>query len=515
MQIVLQDLQTLNLEHSTSGRVSPSEGGLPDPLIWDESSNISRAATEADRVLEDVGGGVSEETAKMLAYALNNVEVLNSTNSLASDASKHFDPTAQKLRKEVNSTPKNSNLPSSHLRSLEYQSPHPTLMIDEHQPASSPPHYSPNPSQSLANRKRLNPSIPGQSPLSQERWHHERVKYGVSTATGESFLSPSRSPTKSRVSTSHGATKRGGALTHRKSTPSLPETRNPFRENEERQEPPAPLVGNHEASSCEEIWINNYASDVQRYSSVSLWADLAIAEAATLVDSQTLPANALAAMSAQLLVDMEPKFTPRHGQAVHDAVDDVLNSVFVLTDKDGKPTCEAAKAILERNVVVPRSEQVPHDGIPELDDVGLDQNELVLKHSVFSLGLQGSKKKLQLFMECPTYYDQVRYLWSNLKKEIVVRPPCHRKMQAMRAERQMETRMIKRACDHWAQGIIEVMFSAWKFEVSMSHAREKRGKYMLMMMQLKIGDVFKVWKDYTKENRTFREVRGARSEATS
>lgn len=40
----------------------------------------------------------------------------------------------------------------------------------------------------------------------------------------------------------------------------------------------------------------------------------------------------------------------------------------------------------------------------------------------------------------------------------------------------------------------------------MAHAREKRGKYMLMMMQLKIGDVFKVWKKYTKENKRYSEI---------
>ena len=50
------------------------------------------------------------------------------------------------------------------------------------------------------------------------------------------------------------------------------------------------------------------------------------------------------------------------------------------------------------------------------------------------------------------------------------------------------------------------MFSAWKLDVSMAHAREKRGKYMLMMMQLKIGDVFKVWKKYTKENKRYSEI---------
>jgi hypothetical protein len=493
-------------------------------------SSIARAATEADDVMDDIGNGLSEETAKMLAFALNKVEILNSTSSLAADTSKHFDPDFQKKLKAANSTnntPKHTTSSPSQLQFAESSPPNaandlpPTLEDVPYgsyeDSASSPPLYSPTPSQSVSNRNKLMMSLPGQgSKTERERWRNERVRYGASVTTSNmdeaTFLPPpSRSMTKSRASSSRGASIRGGTLTHKKSTASLPnEGPSPFPDHVTGSENDdmGPLVP-HEASSCEEMWVQNYATDVQRYSSVSLWAELKMAETEALVDSQTLPANALAAMSAQLLVDTEHKFTDRNGGAIHDVVDDVLNSVFMLTDSDGKPTCEAARTILERNVVVPRSEQVSLEGFtPEIDDGSVfgGHEDLVMKHQVFELGLEGSKKKLQLFMDCPTYYDQMRYLWSNLKKEIVVRPPCHRKMQAMRAERRMETRMIERACDHWAKGVVEVMFSAWKFEVSIAHEREKKGKYMFMMMQIKISDIFKVWKDYTKENRTFREM---------
>ena len=393
-------------------------GPKPPSLMWDDDSNIGKAATEANEIMTDQV--LSPETARMLAGALEKVEAYNSTQSLA---------TAR--------TP--SRLSSGTNRHL---SAHPSL----------PDFYS--------------PIKKGRGQSSQ------RARTASASMMLQSLTRPSSTVASIRQEVA-GAPDRATM------------TSAPLMMQEEEESARGPHIA-HDASPCEEIWIQNYASDAKRYTSISVWADTALAEAQALVQSQTLPANALAAMSAQLLVDMEQKFSQVHGEAIHDVVDEVLGSVFILKDDEGNPTSLAAEKILERNSLVPFGQAIIEDNtgeyvyaingsaLGESTKRGSNNNNNnnnnnnvsnnndnnnrrhcsgdVLKHSIFGEGLSASKKKLALFMEVPTYFDQMRYLWSNLKKEIVVRPPCFRKMQAMRAERQMEARALERACDHWAKG---------------------------------------------------------------
>lgn len=277
--------------------------------------------------------------------------------------------------------------------------------------------------------------------------------------------------------------------------------------------------------SCEELWRSRYALDLPRYSSFSLWAETALAEAGELVKSRTLPSHVLTGMAAQMLIEMEGKLRDMYGPEASDVFDTVLNSVYRLRGPDGNPTCESARKVIERNVWVssgeeehgeleegggfspiqreePREQRLPRIASPGPpgSPVG-GSSPQVRKHAAFGAppNPAGYKARLGVFMQVPTYYDEIRFLWGNLKKEIVVRPPCHRKMQAMRAERVSETRAIDRACTFWNRGKMMCMFQAWKQDASMEADREKRGKFMMMMVQLKVGDVFKAWLKVHKE----------------
>ncbi|GMI09227.1 hypothetical protein TrVE_jg1230 [Triparma verrucosa] len=483
MPEVLRDLELLDAER----RSLMGENDTKAPsLIWDESSLISRSATETDDVLESKD--LSQETAKMLAYALDKVEKYTSTSSLANDSSKHYHK-PNESEKAVT-----MNLPSTAGSSRSLKTPV----------------RSPSQTRSYLS---LTKSLPGGSPTESERWNITRTRNSsqdmmamASRASRADSASPIIGRTISRQGSVKLSVKPGTDMDTGNAKISPEKDRDVAPETSDALEAAmsSGFVVSHEVASCEEIWVQSYGSDLNKYTSISLWADTVHAEARTLVDSRTLPASALAAMSAQLLVDIEHKLVSVHGPVVHDVVDEVLSSVFILSDADGNPTCEAARKILERNLWVPgRTDMTEEDAIREENNQG--DGQLTMKHPVFAEGGLGVRKRLELFMSCPTFYDQMRYLWGNLKKEIVVRPPCHRKMQSMRAERLMETRLITRACDRWAKGIIVVCFDAWRLEVSIGREREKKGKYMMMMMSLSVKDVFKVWKKWAKENKRFGE----------
>jgi len=248
-------------------------------------------------------------------------------------------------------------------------------------------------------------------------------------------------------------------------------------------------------NTCEELWIYNYANDKHKYHSESLWAETTLAETQILVKTNTLPANSIASMSTQMVLDMEPRFHAMFGPIIHKMLDDVMNSIFILRDEHGFPSCEAAALIMDRNDVFSNSGQK------------------------WLTGVEGSKQKLEQLMKCPTYFDQCRYFWGLLKKEIVIRPHCFKKMEQMRKEKLMETRMIHRTCNHWARGVMFVIFGAWKGELEVSEGfavaqrnvfsnpttqmgnkRHLLGKYLMGMMTINVKKIFAAWKKYHKES---------------
>jgi len=244
-------------------------------------------------------------------------------------------------------------------------------------------------------------------------------------------------------------------------------------------------------NTCEEIWIYNYANDKHKYHSESLWAQTTLAESLILVKTNTLPANAIASMCAQMLLDMEDKFASIFGPVVHKMCDDVLNSIFILRNEEGYPSCDAASQIIERNDVFARQGGGNANGMGACLE-----------------GVEGSKRKLELFMKCPTYFDQCRYLWGLLKQEIVIRPHCFKKMEQMRKEKLMEGRMIHRSCNHWARGIKFVIFQAWKKELVLDSNRHLLGKYLMAFMQVTAKDVFFAWKKSHKERMRTKKMMG-------
>ena len=297
-------------------------------LSLSQSSLISRSATETDDVLENKE--LSTETAKMLAFALDKVEKYTSTTSLANDYSKHY----HKSGEEEDGFPARTSVTFERAGSG-YARQNSTARTPEQARAMV----------------KLTKSLPGRTPTEAERWDISRVRtasdlHKPSTATS---ASPILGRTLSRQGSMKLSMKPGSPVNFPSPGPEQRGLHSPQREKDEADvEPPTSnFVEVHEASSCEEMWMQSYGSDMHKYSSVSLWADTAHAEASTLVDSQTLPASALAAMSAQLLVDMEHRLVSTHGPIVHDVIDEVLSAVFILNDSEGKPTCDAAKKVRE------------------------------------------------------------------------------------------------------------------------------------------------------------------------
>jgi len=239
-------------------------------------------------------------------------------------------------------------------------------------------------------------------------------------------------------------------------------------------------------NTCEEVWISNYANDMHKYHSESLWAETTMRETEILVQTNTLPSNCVASMAGQMLLDFERKFGGVEGKDLTSRmVDEVLNSIFILRNENGQPSCAAARQIMERNYVIPGGEG---GGGQWLE------------------GMEGTQQKLSLLMRCPTYFDQCRYLWSMLKQEIVIRPHCFRKMEQMRKEKLMEGRMINRSCNHWARGLKYVVFNAWKKESNMDNNRHLLGKYLLAFMDIKLKDVWAAWKRYHKEHMRHKQM---------
>lgn len=148
MPAVLRDLELLDSER----RSLMNENDTKAPsLIWDESSLISRSATETDDVLESKD--LSSETAKMLAYALDKVEKYTSTASLANDDTKHY-----------------------HRADSTQSQPNPVVVMPSTAGSTRSlrtPSRSPQQTHSYLN---LAKSLPGGSPVGSERWDITRTR---------------------------------------------------------------------------------------------------------------------------------------------------------------------------------------------------------------------------------------------------------------------------------------------------------------------------------------------------
>ena len=228
-------------------------------------------------------------------------------------------------------------------------------------------------------------------------------------------------------------------------------------------------------NSSERRWVQTYGDDRGTFFSFAKWAQTKLTEASQLCDNGALPKNLLASLAAQLSIESLPRLESISQQAGM-ALDGVLRSAFILTHNDA-PTCSAAATLLSR---------------PD--------------HEIFSVeGAAGFQLRLNLFLACPTYHDHVRWLWAKLKRELALRPGLEVRISARSRERVAEARAMESACDRWANMKTYAIFYYWLAESKMDNRRHLLGKFMFYMLEIKPKEVFRVWKDWYRDEKRTRE----------
>jgi len=241
-------------------------------------------------------------------------------------------------------------------------------------------------------------------------------------------------------------------------------------------------------NSSERQWINKYAEDRNTFVSFARWAQITLTEAIQLTECGALPKNIIAALSAQLALETQPRLC-NISFYIPKVLTNIFRSVFILTH-EGVPTCSAAAQILERE-----------EGIHEIFEVD---------------GVFGLRQRLALFNSCPTYHDHVRWLWAKLKHELALRPALEVRIAARAKERQQEARAMEAACDRWAKMKIAAVFFEWVGEVELERKRHLLGKYFFFMTGIKQKDVYVAWKNWYRNEKADREktkYRNAKEEA--
>ncbi|GMH72480.1 hypothetical protein TrRE_jg7224 [Triparma retinervis] len=189
-------------------------------------------------------------------------------------------------------------------------------------------------------------------------------------------------------------------------------------------------------------WVHTYFDDKFDYNSLSIRTDMKIREAAHLSKRGLHPQHAVACLSAMHLCEELERMT-RIAPGIRKAVENVLRATFM----------------------VPSFRTTP---LPTLDQL----------------------------LKLPTYFDAANEHYSKLKRELGVRPVLMAKLEKLQNERELEARVLNRACDKWANHILRNIIYRWKSEIEMNDKRMLMGKYLLAMTYLKPSTVFKKWKDW-------------------
>ena len=241
-------------------------------------------------------------------------------------------------------------------------------------------------------------------------------------------------------------------------------------------------------NSSEKKWVASYGDDRGTFVSFAKWAQIKLTEAIQLASCGALPKNLVAALCAQLAFESLPRYQGI-SPYVSTVIDFIFRSCFILSH-DGKPTCSAASTILERG----RS-----------------------GHEIFLIeGVNGFRQRLNLFLACPTYHDHVRWLWAKLKHELALRPALEIRIAARAKEREMEARAMEAACDRWARMKTYAVFYNWVAETEMDKKRHLLGKYMFYLAEIKPKEVFRLWRNWYRDEKRQRErlkYRNAKEEA--
>jgi hypothetical protein len=78
-------------------------------------------------------------------------------------------------------------------------------------------------------------------------------------------------------------------------------------------------------------------------------------------------------------------------------------------------------------------------------------------------------------LSLPTYRDSANHYYNLLKHELKLRPRLLEQLKKLQNERELEARVLNRACDKWAQHIVRNIFGRWATECAMN---DKRAMYV-------------------------------------
>jgi len=347
LPIVLRDLASLD-----AGRVSPT-ADKPEPLIWTETSLISQSAMSSTALTTAVTADLlSPETANMLSYALHKIDIADATRALIVDAETPLDRqhAGKKTRRQDHSF-----LPATTVTTNPDGTVNPSWAPAAPSISRRMAGIPVNPENQTAKLKK---GMPGNT-YATKLWDYgnARVDGGAIDTEVVLRLDAKNSATEQVMAERRAGLKKFVKVVEEKGSPVRP------REFEEQEEEGGNTTTIQrlmpcESFSCEELFLSNYATDLGRYSSFSVWASTALAEVGALIGSKTLPHCVLVGMCGHMLVEMEPVLVRSYGEKVKTVIDNVLGSVYKLRDGEGKVSCGNARKILERNDEEEKSSEV-------------------------------------------------------------------------------------------------------------------------------------------------------------
>ena len=262
--------------------------------------------------------------------------------------------------------------------------------------------------------------------------------------------------------------------------------------------PESALVSACVRTPADARWIASYCADAEAFRSHSTWQSATVASlkaltwpnpptsavsatTSTSVGSDNSP-GLLAGVLSQLLVEIEG------GRPwLRQFVQSVLEGVYVF-GAGGRATNDKCRAVCRRDM---------GDGITirKVKPGSLEEDIWTLK------GKDGYRKRLEMFLGCPTWYDAVFFWEMRYKRELELQPYLERMRKLMAREKQIEEGVLNRTCTAWTKPMMVLMLHTWRQNAHMDQSKELLGKYFLKMAEIKPSFIFAAWKKYTIEAR--------------
>jgi hypothetical protein len=112
---------------------------------------------------------------------------------------------------------------------------------------------------------------------------------------------------------------------------------------------------------------------------------------------------------------------------------------------------------------------------------------------------------LEELCEIGTYRDESNKWYLKLKHELTLRPRLVEKLAMVMKERQMEARVLNRACDLWSHHILRHILTRWRTECELNNKLARMGQYLMLMTTVKPKVVFQRWKEWAYAEKASRE----------